>query len=246
MLLKRFAASIILSVSMSVIGVLLILGGELSEGSYLYTWRGVLQTLGGTSLGAGIAISITTLSSIALVKEINKLLEQSTEAIEVDEAGLIKNYQHKWYYYYKTQIKGKRFWRMVVLDLSHGFGNLRLLTRVHLMNQDREKEFYKVEVQARFRRIVISWYPEVRVLEPTMIAVFHLSDRQPYAGVKQLMTWDQTNLVSPTVLSKTPLAGWATEQQAMPDDVAKVLDGVWAQEISATVDSVLASRSENE
>lgn len=230
---------ILFALALCVIGIILIVLPEAATEGRLVDQKSVYQTIGGVFVGSAVTLFMSIFSTVGLANRVSLILRQGTNDVSNKESKYIENHHRKYYYYYRTSIGKQVFWRCLLLDFTHGYGAVRLIQRVALKNQDGQFEYYKVEALTRFGRLLLMFYPEERTVEPSMVSVFNVNDKTPYAGVKHLMTWDRTNLIAPCLVSTLPVAGWSKKQDAAPPNVSAELTATWRKEIKADLDSAL-------
>lgn len=222
------------SLPLALFGTALVVLPEMADTGRIVEFKPVIQSFGGAILGAAFAIVSTIPAYNSFISFAKRTLQEGVDVLPFVNAHLIRNYGSVWYFYWISQMDGESFWRMIKLDFTLLNGNVRATNRIYLLNKNNEKEYYFVEAIARFRRLVIYFYPEEYIVEPPMTAVIEVFDvSDNYAGHIHLMSWDRKHIFAPCILSRKPICGASKQQIRIDSDTSKKIEGVWRDEVKS-------------
>ena len=207
--------------------VLLVTGlGFLIAGSYHQ--NSLLQTIGGTAIGASISALIGSWNFVEIREDIVHILSSINSPGLTSQDSDIAQYKKRWHSYFLTELEGKDVWRYAVIDFSKNLVPGLLITELSSSARERDGRLFRVEGFARDDRFVIVG-KALNSKEPTLVAVYPTmgeSFRSMHAGLCFIKTWDANEAVSKALVSERPIADWS-QSGTVSEDAALKLDEEW-------------------
>lgn len=217
-----------LLIGLAVAGLCLIAWGATSVSPFL-------TSLGGALFGSCLGALIGRVAKRDLAEQINKTVRESLYPGFTTDESKIAGFRQKWHIYHVTEMEGKFVWRHAVADFRKNRIPGRLIAETTSTDKRGGVAKYIFEGGIRDERLVLI-IKAIASEERSAIYIFPfagLTFEDRHFGILFLQTYDATNSISPTLITRDPIPE-ALNEGTISDLGATVLDAIWVQRAEAT------------
>lgn len=190
----------------------------------------VLSSLGGAIAGATISAALALIDSRAVLDAIRKAFKAEFRSDELR----IYRFRRRWHLYHVTRKEQKFTWLYHTIDFKKILSPGVLYSETHLIDKNGNKKKYIVTAGSRDGRFIM-FAKGQQTDEPYTIAIFPSIGQDfqnVHCGIRVHRTWDRTESLSRSIMSKVPIARWTQIGDVNNVNVAKILDKIWEDEFS--------------
>ncbi len=191
--------------------------------------QGIISAIGGAIFGTSFGHIISNLRGQDFLNEVKHILQYSLDANFTSDESKLESYRKMFYHYHITEIDGKYVWRFAIIDFTSFAGIGRLGTVIDVKDMAGKNHKYKITGGVRDNRFIMFEKASVGN-EPCLVELFPFMGKayhRHHCGILILESWDGTNLISPCIMSNTPIENWDIEGN-VDDEVGKKLDNIWS------------------
>ena len=187
---------------------------------------GLLTAVGGGIVGATLSLLVTGSSDRDTLRTIRQVVEGSLHSTMIsDEASLVP-VRRRWHHYFVTTIDDRTVWRYerYNFDLSLAVGSV--VVAIAIDDETGLTHRYQVEAAVRGDRLIVL-SSMIGGDEPVFTEVYpqFLDFKSQHFGVAVMQNWDGFNMLTKTILSRSPL--FDAEEGTVADEHFAMLEEKW-------------------
>lgn len=188
---------------------------------------GIAAAVGGGALGAGINTIVVQKYEQDVLKEIQAVVAESVRARFTSDHDELNMFRRDWHHYYLTQAGGKVGWWYQTYNFSKSVAIGSITEETSVLDSDGSSHAYLTEAGVRGQRFILF---ETRQggSEASVIEIYPTPRgfQTVHTAITFLQSWDSTNLVTKSILSRRPLIDGIVGGR-VSDVHANTLDEVW-------------------
>lgn len=213
---------------------LLLLRSDPGEGERVVS--GLIGALAGGLIGASVSNLVNEQYGQPVLDEIQSLLAQTSASAVTSPESSLQHFRKRWHHYHRTMIDGNPTWRyaQVPFDNHSAVGALTAEVPVIDVNGDRPPHMYKTNAAVWDRRLIIL-QTRVEGEEAALVEIFPnvAAVQKVHAGVAVMQSWSGNDVLSPTLISSSPLLEAQEEGSIVDSDRAQKLAELWNTHFAA-------------
>ena|ERR1700730_6994781 len=233
---------LLLGLALTGIGVLIASQQNTATGRVV---AALASSVAGGLIGAVSTIIVSGRAESTALAEVREMLSATTASNFFSRDLLLNPLRRPWHHYRITQVDGIPVWRYCVYHFEQASSIGTIATTVDYINpRGLDKHTYSVEAGVRGSRLIMidrrlegEEAPIIQVY-PDMLRGF----QSIHCGVVFVQTWDGNHVITPGILSDSPLIGTLTEGTVQSADDGKLLNEQWQRHFFTDNSSFLLDR----